>query len=62
MRKFGALPPPGFEWQTGKTAATIRWVAFLETRQEKEHMFPFQDIIDALKSGVLVATQFPPGE
>jgi hypothetical protein len=25
-RKFGALPPPGVEWQIGKTAASISFV------------------------------------
>ncbi len=26
QRGTGALPPPGLEWQEGKTAATIRFV------------------------------------
>jgi len=58
----GALPPPGFEWQTGKTAASILWVNYLAKHGAQNVESVVADVIEAFKSGVLVATQFPPNE
>lgn len=64
MRNFGAPPPDEFAWAIGKTAATIRWVSHLE---ELKRIIAgagpvLQDVIDALKTGKMVASEFPPGE
>jgi hypothetical protein len=58
----GSLPPPGMEWQVGKTAASIRWVAHLEEAKGDSGTAQkaVQDVIDALKSGTMMAREFPP--
>ena len=58
MTKFGALPPPGFEWQIGKTAASITFVgdaeAFLETCLDAKKVDLLRQAIDKIKDGSLV--------
>lgn len=54
---FGAMAPPGLEWQVGKTAATIQWVRYLESNTHIPHV---NAVIQALKNGTMTATTFPP--
>jgi len=57
-RKFGALPPPGMEWQIGKTVASIRFVngteVFLETCQDTDKAELLREAILKVKNGELV--------
>lgn len=58
---FGALPPPGREWEMGKTAAAIRFVhdaeAILsESSLSSETSQRLRDWAEQVKSGVLLET------
>ncbi len=61
-RKFGALPPPGMEWQIGKTAASIRFVndteRFLETCQDTHKAELLREAIRQVKNGGLVLSSW----
>ena len=56
-RKFGALPPPGMEWQIGKTAASIRFVndteRFLETYRDTDKAELLREAVRQVKNGEL---------
>lgn len=51
---FGALAPSHLAWQEGKTAATIKWVSDLESGSVS-----VKEVLEALKSGALIANEFP---
>lgn len=61
-RKFGALPPPGMEWQIGKTAASIRFVndteRFLETCQDTDKAELLRGVVRRIKNGELVLSNW----
>lgn len=56
--KFDALPPPGLEWQIGKTAASIDFVnsaeVFLQTCQDEKKADSLLKAIQKVKDGSLV--------
>lgn len=60
--KFDALPPAGFEWQLGKTAASIRFVneaqRHLEQVDDPIVQTRLRKMIDDLKNGVVSLTQW----
>jgi len=57
-KTFGALPPLGFEWQNGKTAASIAFVGsaetFLETCQDIKKADLLHQAIAKVKDGSLM--------
>lgn len=61
-RATGALPPPGLEWQAGKTAASIRFVreasCYIETSSNQGEITRLQQAIDSIKNGTLVMTEW----
>lgn len=57
-RKFGALLPPGMEWQIGKTAASIAFVneteTFLRICEDVHNSELLRAAVEKVKSGELV--------
>jgi len=62
VRIFDALPPPGMEWQIGKTAASISFVndadRFLATCQDEQQSRVLRDVIQKVKDGSLVLQEW----
>ena len=52
---MGALSPPGFEWEMGKTAATIRFVreavAYMADKPKVSPIRMLEQYVERLKSG-----------
>ncbi len=60
-RLFGACPPEGFEWQLGKTAATIRFVGEAESKLstlDESLRFKLMNHVRKLKTGEEKFTKF----
>ncbi|MEK7603541.1 MAG: hypothetical protein AAB461_00260 [Patescibacteria group bacterium] len=61
-KKFGALPPPGIEWQIGKTAASISFVgnaeAFLKTCRDEQKSRLLSEVIKKVKGGSVVLQEW----
>lgn len=59
---LGALPPPGFEWEIGKTAATISFVReadkYLERMPRVTSVKMLETYVNELKSGNKVLMNF----
>jgi len=61
-RKFGALPPPGAQWEIGKTAASIsfvndaeRYIAYCDNAVEIERL---KKAVEEVKEGRRVLNQW----
>ena len=60
--KYGALPPPGLEWQVGKTAASISFVydaeIFLKSCHDTKKTDLLLAAIQQVKDGSLVFNEW----
>ncbi len=63
---MGALPPPGTEWQMGKTAASISFVndtqRFIVQNPQHQGIKQLQEAIANVKSGTLVLSEWTTAE
>ena len=54
-RKYGAMAPPGAEWQMGRTAADISFVnlaeRYLTTATDEKEIARLREEIDAIRKG-----------
>lgn len=62
-RAFGALPPPGREWEVGKTAASICFVhdaeaILAESKLSSETAQRVRDRVERVRAGDEVITEF----
>ncbi len=61
-KKTGVVPPSGFEWELGKTAASISFVKdaelYLLNCQIKEEKELLTTIINQVKEGILVFSEW----
>ncbi len=61
-RGMGAMAPPGFEWQEGKTAATIRFVneaeAYLMAQPKVSPIRALEAYVKNLKNGTEVLNEW----
>lgn len=60
--KYGALPPPQFEWMMGKTAGSIEFVSdaqkFIDSKEgSDEDRERLEGMIEAIKNGLVVVTE-----
>ncbi|HYE60287.1 MAG TPA: hypothetical protein VEA18_03840 [Candidatus Kapabacteria bacterium] len=59
---FGAISPPGAEWQAGKTAASIKFVKdaekWLENIIESSQKGCVEDYVRLIKAGEVVLNEF----
>lgn len=57
-RKFGARPPPGSEWQMGKTAASISFInnaeTFMRICQDARKIEVLREMVQKVKDGELM--------
>ena len=62
MPEFGAKPPQDFEWQMGKTAASIRFVGeaadYAALSADSNEAEKLNEAIEKVKSGEVVLTEF----
>lgn len=57
---LGALPPPGLEWQMGKTAASITFVNKTEAyiASESHRLSRLRELVEKVKAGNIVVTEW----